>query len=332
MKPVFPTAYSTLSADALASFISTNYSLGPVQCRFLARGVGDTYLVDTAGERFILRIYRSSHRGLAVIQAEATLLTALKNAGVAVSYPIADSNNELIQSFEAAEGTRYGMLFSYAEGQVINAPNPAQLRSLGHEMARFHNVSSAISLEGNDRVFDARTTLFEPLEKIKDCFANDPDGYAWLRQAARQVEETLRGMDITQFSSGYCHFDFLPKNFHFNDDKITFFDFDFFGYGWLVNDIMVFWQHLCLDVFFNRITQEDADKSYAIFLEAYRELRPLQEEELKAVPYLSLGFWLFYMGFHTTHDQFYPFIFEPAALKVRTGVIRQLMDRYWNKP
>jgi Ser/Thr protein kinase RdoA (MazF antagonist) len=151
-------------------------------------------------------------------------------------------------------------------------------------------------------------------------------------EAAEQVKQKIEQTDSSDFPTGYCQFDFLPKNFHFDsNDKITFFDFDFFGHGWLVNDIMTFWVHLTLDVFFNRMTQEAADKSLSVFVEAYREHRKISDAELALVPYLGLGFWLFYMGFHTTHDQFYPFIFQPAQLKMRVNVIKQLMERYWSK-
>ncbi|WP_298737949.1 hypothetical protein [uncultured Chitinophaga sp.] len=44
-----------------------------------------------------------------------------------------------------------------------------------------------------------------------------------------------------------------PRNFHFENDSITFFDFDIVGYGWLVNDIMTFWQHLELNVYTGRM-------------------------------------------------------------------------------
>jgi len=51
------------------------------------------------------------------------------------------------------------------------------------------------------------------------------------------------------FTSGYCHFDFFPKNFHFDgDESITFLILIFFGYGWLVNDVMTLQQHLCFEV------------------------------------------------------------------------------------
>ena len=73
------------------------------------------------------------------------------------------------------------------------------------------------------------------------------------------------------------------------------------GSGWLVNDIMSFWQHLILEVYTKRMGLEDAKDAYSVLLVAYYGVRPFNEEELKSIPYLSLGFWLFYMGFHTTH-------------------------------
>ncbi|NII26090.1 phosphotransferase [Pseudoflavitalea sp. X16] len=330
MKPAFPATYSTLCPIALASLISEKYETGNVQCKFLVRGVGDTYLVESSKDRFILRVYRSSHRNLPQIKEEVELLLALKQADVSVSYPIPDVSGEAIQQLEAVEGNRYAVLFNYAPGRTVRIMNENQLRTLGHEMARFHNVSSTIGPGGARWNFDPETTLLRPLEILKPAFAEDPEGYAWLRQAVAQAVKKLSSLNTAGFSKGYCHFDFLPKNFHFEGDSVTFFDFDFMGYGWLVNDIMSFWQHLILDVYNGRTTQPAANDAYSIFLDGYREHRPVSEEELAAVPYLSLGFWLFYMGFHTTHDQFYAFS-QPSQVKLFTGILRHIAATYWDK-
>lgn len=146
----------------------------------------------------------------------------------------------------------------------------------------------------------------------------------------REVEKKLPAFSTAGFSTGYCHFDFLPKNFHFENDSVTFFDFDFMGFGWLVNDIMSFWHHLALEVHTGRITKEAAATAYQFFLQGYREHRTVSEAELATVPYLSLGFWLFYMGFHTTHDQFYIFS-QPAHLKAYVAVIRHIVEVHWTK-
>ena len=329
MNPVFPATYSTLCPIALSALITEKYDQGTVQCKFLVRGVGDTYLVESADARFILRVYRSSHRSLPQINEEVRLLLALKQAGVPVSYPIAAMAGEIVLTLAAAEGERYAVLFSYAPGHAARLLNETQLRTLGRGMARFHNVSANFG-PGTERWnFDLETTVFKPLEKLKPGFEADPEGYAWLQEMAGRVKNKLAQLQTSGFSTGYCHFDFLPKNFHFENDAVTFFDFDFMGYGWLVNDIMSFWQHLVLDAYTGRMTRQAADDAYKIFLDAYRAHRPVSEQELAAVPYLSLGFWLFYMGFHTTHDQFYVFT-QPVHVKSYTGILKHIVETYWN--
>lgn len=302
--------------------------MGKVQCKLLVRGVGDTYLVESSGDRFILRIYRSSHRSLPQIKEEVELLLALKQADVAVSYPIPDIAGKAIQQLEALEGERYAVLFSYAPGRVVKVLNEGQLHAFGREIARFHNVSATVRPGATRWNFDAETTLFRPLEMLKPAFAEDPEGYAWLQQSVKQAAQHLSQLNSADFSKGYCHFDFLPKNVHFEGDSVTFFDFDFMGYGWLVNDIMSFWQHLILDVYTGRMTQAAANEAYAIFLNGYRASRSISEQELASVPYLSLGFWLFYMGFHTTHDQFYAFS-QPSQVKIYTGILRHIVAIHW---
>jgi Ser/Thr protein kinase RdoA (MazF antagonist) len=348
--PIFPAAYSTLETTALAGLVSEKYGLSHVNCQFVLRGVGDTYLAETSAGRYILRAYRASHRNSAQIRAEVELLLALKRAGVSVSFPIPDLNGEPVQVIEAAEGRRHLVLFSYALGRSVPVLSPRQLQSLGREMARFHDVSAmfepaaleSATLEpgvilgpggagGGRWRFDPETTLFGPLAQLEPYFSEDPMGYAWLVEAAKVAEKKISGLDQSGFSSGYCQFDFLPKNFHFDGDSVTFFDFDFMGYGWLVNDIMTFWHHLTIEAILGRMTREAADEAFAVFLAAYQSCRPVSEQELEAIPYLSLGFWLFYMSFHTTHDQFYPFI-QPAHLKLRLGLIQQLMTGNWSLP
>ena len=330
MSAIFPASYSTLSSLALASMIAERYGIPDLRCELILRGVGDTYLVESATDRYILRAYRSSHRTLPQIRAEMEMLLALKRAEVPAAYPIQDLAGVEIQAVEAVEGERHLVLFNYAPGQPVSILNERQLRPLGHQMARFHAVSSTITLSDKRWNFDFETTLFGPIAMLKHAFREDPEGYAWVQQAARKAEKALNELGASEFAAGYCHFDFLPKNFHFVGDSITFFDFDFLGYGWLVNDIMSFWEQLCLDVHFGRMKQHEADEAYDIFLDAYGEVRPLSAVELRAVPWLSLGWWLFYMGFHTTHDQFTPLV-QPAHFKLRVNLMRQLMERYWEK-
>ena len=330
MTAIFPTAYSTLSAPALAAYVADRYGLPDTRCQFLVRGVGDTYRLDTAAGRFILRIYRPSHRNLSQITAEVELLLAAKEGGVTVSYPLSDKSGQYIQAFPAAEGLRHGVLFTYAPGETISQLSEPQLQNLGRTVARFHDVSSSVRLSDPRWTFDPETTLNAPLERARPYFATLPSEYGWWREAAAATIAHINQVDTSGFSRGYIHYDLLPQNFHFDGDQPTLFDFDFFGYGWLVYDLMTLYVHLSLDAHWGRLSPEAADKAWQTFLDAYCAQRPLSAAEISLIPWLSLSFWCFYMGFHGTHDQFQSFV-QPSQLKSRTAVIRKLTEGYWKK-
>ncbi|KAA6439287.1 hypothetical protein FEM33_13530 [Dyadobacter flavalbus] len=97
------------------------------------------------------------------------------------------------------------------------------------------------------------------------------------------------------------------------------------GYGWLVYELVCFWQHLALDVYAGRMMQQAFDETYAILLKSYQTGYQISNQELALILYLSLNWKLFYMELHTTHDQFYDFI-QPNQLRAYTGFLRNLVQ------
>ncbi|MBO9637792.1 MAG: phosphotransferase [Siphonobacter aquaeclarae] len=328
---LFPTQYSTLSSSALARFIAEQYGMAPLTCRLLLRNVSDTYeLTDPDGIRSIFKVYRTDHRSYAEIEEEVTLLVRLRAHGLSVSAPLPDRSGAFIQAFQAAEGVRYGVLFTYAGGENVYDLSDAQLRALGREMAGFHAVPAP---EGTCRLaYTEETTLFGPLERIRPAFEGYEEGYAYLSETAAAVSERLRRWNTAQFSFGYCQFDFLPKNFHFAGDTITFFDFDFAGKGFQVLDLTTFFVHFFFHEAHGKITREEGDRQFTVFLNAYREVRPLTDEEIAAIPYLFPMFWLFYLGFQydnrgdCTHS-----LFNARFLRDRVEAVKRFRAMYWNE-
>jgi Ser/Thr protein kinase RdoA (MazF antagonist) len=325
---IFPAQYSTLSSIALNGFLSDRYGFRDMSCRLLIRNVSDTYLLENSTDKYIFKIYRDVHRKLDEIKGEAELLTILADKGAKVSYPVKDIRGDIIQAFNAAEGTRYGVLFTYARGKVVNAMNSEQLALLGREMAIIHNITANIELRHKRIVFDVDTTITEPVKTIKSAFDELPDEYAYLVDTAKAVIEKLGQFDYSNFSYGYCHYDFLPKNFHFDeDDNITFFDFDFAGKGYLANDITVLYIHYFLEASSGKITREEADSAFAVFVENYRKVRALHYDELKAIPYLGFAFWVFYLGFqYDNFDDWSSIFFGPKFLKDRVALIKRWVE------
>ncbi|HEV7381628.1 MAG TPA: phosphotransferase [Dyadobacter sp.] len=327
---LFPTQYSMLSTEALQLHLTEAYDLPEMNCRLLVHNVSDTYLLENENEKFIFKLYRDSHRKYGEILGELELLNALKQRNARVSYPIADITGKQIQSFQAAEGIRNGVLFSFAAGKPTHDFYDSRLESIGREMALIHEVTTNIELSNPRRIYDAHTTLLGPIAYIKPEFTELPEEYAWLETITSKTAEKIKQFDLSKFSYGYCHYDFLPHNFHFDEqDEITFFDFDFAGKGLIANDLMTFFVHCFLEVQFKKMTREEADLKFGTFLKAYREIRPVSKEEIEAIPYLGFAFWVFFLEFYQLHfedwsNTFYTLRFK----KERLGWIKNWVEWY----
>ncbi|WP_413668586.1 phosphotransferase enzyme family protein [Mucilaginibacter sp. Mucisp86] len=324
---IFPTQYSTLSSKALNVKLRESYGLDDTTCRLLIRNVSDTYVIENVTEKYIFKIYRDAHRKLEEIKGEVELLTILFEKGAKVSRPISDMNGGILQVFNAAEGTRYGVLFSWAQGSVIYAMNDRQLETVGREMAAIHNITSSIELHHYREVYSVDTTIVNPLKILEPAFVGLEEEYAYLKQTAREVIERYKQFD-GNFGYGYCHFDFLPKNFHFTvDNEITFFDFDFAGKGLLAYDITSFFIHYFLEFTYGKISEREARDAFHIFVDSYRKIRPLSNEEIAAIPYLGFGFWVFYFGFqYENFDDWSNLFWGPKFMKDRVALIKKWMN------
>jgi Ser/Thr protein kinase RdoA (MazF antagonist) len=327
---IFPAQYSTLSSKALNIFLAEKYNLKDTSCRLLIHNVSDTYILENSTDKYIFKIYRDNHRKLEEIKAEVELLNLIHRDGGSVAHPIKDVNGVKIQSFNAVEGTRYGVLFTYALGKVVPIMSDEQLATVGMEMAKLHNITAGIALQNPRKEYSIETMLLRPLEVFAPAFEELPEEYSFLKENVHQIAKKIATLDLKNFSYGYCQYDFLPKNFHFAEDgTLTFFDFDFAGQGHLINDISSFYIHYFLEVYGGKITQQEADKSFAVFVENYKKFRSLSDDELAAIPYFGFAFWIFYLGFqYENYDDWSSIFFNSNYLKHRTALIKKWTEWY----
>jgi Ser/Thr protein kinase RdoA (MazF antagonist) len=330
---IFPTQYSLLSAAGLNSYLAANYGLGNTSCRLLIHNVSDTYLLESKDNdsKYIFKVYRNAHRSSDEINAEIELLTILKNKGAKVSIPLKDLEGHYIQLFHVAEGVKRGVMFSFAAGKIAYNINEAQIEIVGHEIGVIHNITANLELSYERKSYDVDILLTNPVNVLKTAFKDLPEEYEYLKEVSERVADKIRKFDLSQFSYGYCHYDFLPKNFHFTEDnQITFFDFDFAGNGLLANDIASFYVFFFIEVFMTkRLSQEEADRLFAVFIKAYREVRPFSGNELKSIPYLGFAFWIFYLGFqYENFEDWSNMFFGPNFLRERIRLLRQWDEWY----
>lgn len=324
MPEIFPTQYSTLSSKALKDYIAQKYALDVVACRYLLRGVSDTYVVECPNKKYIFKLYRDSHRSLTEIKGEVALLEALTEKGAKVAPVVADALRQTVQPLQAAEGMRHGVLFAFAPGKNVYDLTDNQLTVLGREMAFNHNITSTLTLPFTRKAYTLHTTLTQPLAATKPFFHDFPEGHDYLVTEAAHIVKTLEELGSDTFSQGYCHYDYLPKNFHFDEqDNITLFDFDFAGWGFLVNDLTSFSIHLYFHMVHKKMTQEEAASAFHTLVRSYRQHRSLSDNELRAIPALGFMFWMFYLGFQCENfDDWSNTFMGPRYLRERISMLQ----------
>jgi len=324
---IFPTQYSTLSSTALKWELEKKYGLQITNCRLLIRNVSDVYIVEGTNDRYIFKIYRNNHRTTEEVNGEVALLNVLYESGARVACPIADQEGNYIQAFQAAEGVRNGVMYSYAKGNVVYNMDKYQLLTVSNELAVVHNITENLEIPYRRKPYTLETMIEKPLRELSPAFINLEREYDWLSKIGQDVLTKLNTFDFKSFAAGYCHYDMLPKNFHFDSSgQITFFDFDFAGYGFLVNDIVSFYIHYFLEVDNKKISKKGGYESFEIFLNRYKELRSLSGAELEVMPSLGFAWWLFYLDFqYKSYDDWSNFFFNENFIRGRIELIKRWM-------
>lgn len=284
----FPIEYSSLSTQALLELVCTYYPVSKSSTiTFLKRGFNDTYLIESQNEKYILRVYKHNWRNLESIETEIKLLNYLKENGISVSYPISDNQKQSIHSIEAPEGIRYAVLFSYAKGEQIRKLTIEQAELLGVQTGKIHLLTQNKNLGETAHNYDIEYQFENTLITLESILHNHPNEFNFVIQLNGYFKELFSDIDKTQLASGICHGDLQAENFHINpNNQFTFFDFDFFGEGYLIYDIGVF------------IWYDHKNKPKEIvdaFLKGYQTQRKLSETEIKLLPYFSTLRALFQM-------------------------------------
>jgi Ser/Thr protein kinase RdoA (MazF antagonist) len=290
---LFPVEYSSLSAKALLQFVIVHYNIdSDSSISFLKRGFNDTYCIEEKKKtdfikKYILRVYKYNWRSIENIETELTLLNYLKENKISVSFPIKDKQEKFIQTIQAPEGWRYAVLFSFAEGEQIRKLSIEQSYLLGIETGKIHSLTQIKSFGATAQNYDIENQFEITLTTLKPILINHSEQYDYLLQLKDDFIKTFNNVDKNELTSGICHGDLQAENFHITtDNKFTFFDFDFFGSGYLVYDIGVFMWY------------DHKNKTPEIinsFLKGYQTQRKLTAMEIKLIPYFSTLRALFQM-------------------------------------
>ena len=229
----FPITKSFLATTALAGRLQDEYDLADVRCRLISATLRDVHLVTDSRRRFILYVYRHGSRTREQIAAEWHFVAHLAACGVPVAPAVPSRNGRLLLSFDAPEGTRYGVLTTFADGQHLRQrPSVPAVGTYGRHIATIHAVADTMSAPLNRPVIDIAAILDEAVTAAEMALIERPDVVAYLRECATKLRPELDPLPKEPLAYGVIHGDVIRANALVGDGgTVTVLDFDFCGIG-----------------------------------------------------------------------------------------------------
>lgn len=288
----FSVVSSILLPADLATFVHETYSLSAAtSCKLLKAGINHTYRIHSGDNNFVFRIYSYNWRTKEEITEELNFLQRLKQHGVSVSYPIADKSGNFIQTIQAPEGPRFAVLFSYAPGHKIQNYSKETHFEIGKLMAGIHVLAK--DQKQNRVTYTPDVLLRQSLDSIMQFLPDDTDEMQFLITTLPLLENELLHADNLLLRKGIVHLDIWFDNLNISDNnKITLFDFDFCGNGWLCMDIAYY----ILQLHNTEKDEAERDSKMQAFYNGYETIQTISTEEKKLIPILGVCLFYFYLG------------------------------------
>lgn len=305
MTEKFPTINSTLSPNELGQLIRQKYGLSEkTECSIFRLAMNHLYIVHDDENKYVFRVYTHNWRTKLEVEEELRLLLHLKETDRQVAFPIADKSNQYIQEIEAPEGTRFGVLFSYAKGTKTAKFSQQTSFLIGQALAKVHQSTEGFEL--NRISYNSQNLLIKPVLRIKEFFNQSNSDVDFLENLSAFLTLKIQNIDQPKMRYGSVHLDVWFDNLHIDDEKeITFFDFDFCGNSYLCFDISYFLFQLLATHLNEAEYQEKADS----FLKGYETVTVISTEEKRFLPYACLAIMTYYISVQCDRFEYWTNIF-----------------------
>lgn len=305
MTEKFPAINSTLSPNDLGKLIQQKYGLSDkTECSIFRIAMNHLYIVYDGENKYVFRVYTHNWRTKLEIEEELRLLLHLKETDGQVAFPLADKSDQYIQEIEAPEGTRFGVLFSYAKGAKTARFSPQTSFLIGQALAKVHQSTENFELARIS--YNTQNLLDNPILRIKKFFNNSNSEVIFLEKLSAFLALKIQDIDTPKMRYGSVHLDVWFDNLHIDNEKeITFFDFDFCGNGYLCFDISYFLFQLLTTNLNEAEYQEKAES----FLKGYETITGIGSEEKRFLPYACLAIMVYYISVQCDRFEYWTNIF-----------------------
>lgn len=279
---MFPVVDSVVRTDALEQRVLPHYPIGDIaRCRFHARGLNDTFKVETAGgTSYFLRVYRAGWRSREEIETEISILHHLARCGVNVSVPVKRIDDDVLTPLDCPEGTRFAALFTAAPGAEVDYKSytEEQAGHYGTAAAAIHAAAESYEGPRLRPALDLASLLDRPLALLLSAIAPRAEDAAYVAELAERLRRRIAG--TADLETGFCHGDLHGQNACHADAAFTVYDFDCCGWGYRAYDLAVFLWASAL----GEQPPERVETMGRAFLQGYLRHRPLAPADIAAIP------------------------------------------------
>jgi homoserine kinase type II len=268
--------YTDVADEDLTRFLA-DYDVGDLlSYRGIAEGVENSnFLVHADSGPYILTLYekRVDTRDLPFFLG---LMNHLAAAGITCPVAIADREGNTLRELAG----RPAALISFLEGVWVRKPQPTHCGQVGAALASFHLATEGFSLTRPNALAQPD---WRPL--FQSCRDGADGVQAGLETEIDQELASLEQAWPEGLPGGVIHADLFPDNVFFLKDQLSgIIDFYFACNETLAYDIAI-----CLNAWcFEPDNSFNITKARAL-LRGYMEVRPLDKDELSALPVLARG-------------------------------------------
>jgi homoserine kinase type II len=270
--------YTEVSDEELGQFLAA-YDVGSLQSyKGIAEGVENSnFLLQTDRGSYILTLYekRVAPQDLPFFLG---LMDHLAARGIACPTPIHARDGQALRSLAG----RPAAMVSFLNGMSPRRILPMHCAGLGRGMAEMHLAAAGFALKrANSLSLDGWQRLYGETKTLANDVAPGLEGLieaevAWLTANWPMAESLPQGI---------IHADLFPDNVFFLGDKLS----GVIDFYFACNDSLAYDLAICLNAWcFEPDGMFNISKARSM-LSAYRDVRPITDAELAALPMLARG-------------------------------------------
>ena len=274
--------YTDVSEGELAAFL-TGYAVGDLlSYKGIAEGSENSnFLLHTTAGAFILTLYEKRVEEVD-LPFFLGLMEHLARKGISCPLPVHRSDGGVIGTLAG----RKAALITFLEGMWMRRPSVDQCREVGKALAGLHLAGAdfpltrrnALQIDGWRKLWDGSR---DRADEVEPGLVAEVD--ADFRELERAWPQDL--------PAGVIHADLFPDNVFFLGNRLS----GLIDFYFACNDFYAYDVATCLNAWcFEKDREFNATKGAAL-LAGYQSVRPLQANEIAALPVLARGSVLRFM-------------------------------------